>query len=48
MNTFPKGHKLGNKLFNTAIRICFGKGISDVLSDIEYYQESIFNLFQIY
>lgn len=32
MNTFPKGHKLGNKLFNTAIRICFGKGISDVLS----------------
>lgn len=32
MNTFPTGHKFGNKLFNLAIRICFGKGITDVLS----------------
>ena len=31
-NTFPRGHKFGNKLFNKAIEICFGKGITDVLS----------------
>ena len=31
-NSFPKGHKFGNKLFNKAIEICFGKGITDVLS----------------
>ena len=30
MNTFPTGHKFGNKLFNLAIIICFGKGITEV------------------
>jgi glycosyltransferase involved in cell wall biosynthesis len=31
-NVFPVGHQLGNKLFNLVIEICFGKGITDVLS----------------
>lgn len=31
-DVFPFGHQVGNKLFNLVIEICFGKGITDVLS----------------
>ena len=32
LNAFPAGHQFGNKLFNSIIQLCFGRGITDVLS----------------